>query len=83
MAAQVCLGQTLPQVEARLGRPGQVVSPPAIAGGPATYQWQNPDGSYLWVAFASGQVVGMGAVGLSSGQPLALSSACASAQAGH
>lgn len=66
MAASVCLNMTLAEVEAILGTPGQLVNSPRTptSGQIQSYQWKNPDGSYLWVTLVDGRVVGRGQIGL-------------------
>ncbi|MBD2256967.1 hypothetical protein [Pseudanabaena sp. FACHB-2040] len=64
--AQIRQTMTLAEVQALLESPGQLINDPEAppADNVQSYHWRNPDGSYLWLVFAEGQIVGMGQVGL-------------------
>jgi N-acetylmuramoyl-L-alanine amidase CwlA len=63
--AQIRQTMTLAEIQDLLGSRGQLIEDPETSTDNAqTYEWRNPDGSYLWIVFAEGQIVGMGQVGL-------------------
>ncbi|MBD0337432.1 MAG: hypothetical protein ICV62_18250 [Cyanobacteria bacterium Co-bin13] len=63
--AQIRQTMTLAEIQAVLGSPGQLIEHPETSTDHAqSYEWRNPDGSYLWIVFAEGQIVGMGNVNL-------------------
>lgn len=62
---KVCMGMSLQQVEAIVGRRGEAVSDPEPAASEAqTYEWRNSNGSYFWATLVRGRVQGMGQTGL-------------------
>jgi hypothetical protein len=64
MADKLCLTMTLSEVEAILGRPGQIVNNGSTTDKVQTYEWRNPDGSRVWATFVEGKLMGAGALGL-------------------
>lgn len=65
MVDKLCLTMTLSEVEAILGRPGQVRNDGEPTNDKVqTYEWRNPDGSRLWATFVEGKLMAAGALGL-------------------